>query len=111
MPTMYIKIEKGMTKFPFLTFRAPRKKLPARILMCLCMSLIVTLIVFLIGITRKQKMECAVFALLLHYSVLASFCWMAVEGYSLYRYFVKVIGHHVPGFLWKASIFAWGKFI
>ena len=54
-------------------------------------------------------MECAVIAIFLHYSVLASFCWMAVEGYSIYRYFVKVIGHQVPGYLWKASIFAWGK--
>ena len=50
-------------------------------------------------------------AIMLHYWVLTSFSWMAVQGLNLYISIVKVIVGCGSGFLWKASIFAFGKCI
>ena len=73
------------------------------------MSLTAALVVFLSGTTIKTLIGCKAFAVLLHYFILTSFSWMAVEGFNLYIYFVKVMIRQVPGFFWKANIFAWGK--
>ena len=88
--------------------RKLRSKRPPRILMCLCVALMLTLIIFLAGISAKDLKGCQTVALLIHFFVLASFMWMAVEGFNLYLSFVKIVPSSIPYFIVKASLFAWG---
>ena len=48
---------------------------------------------------------------LLHYFILSTFCWMAIEALNLYRNFVKVFSGGASNFRFmvKSSIFSWGK--
>ena len=94
-----------------LSRRKLREKRPPRILMCLCAALILTLIVFLAGIRAKDLKGCQAVAVLIHYFVLASFMWMAVEGFNLYLSFVKVVNTGITRFMLKSSLFAWGRFL
>jgi hypothetical protein len=46
---------------------------------------------------------------MLHYSVLASFCWMLVSAFLQFKRLVIIFGsQHIPHLLLKASLFAWG---
>ncbi|KAM4596911.1 adhesion G-protein coupled receptor G1-like [Fundulus diaphanus] len=47
-------------------------------------------------------------ALLLHYSLLASFTWMALEGFHVYLLLVKVFNIYVRRYLLKLSVVGWG---
>uniref|UniRef100_A0A087XNT6 Uncharacterized protein n=1 Tax=Poecilia formosa TaxID=48698 RepID=A0A087XNT6_POEFO len=51
---------------------------------------------------------CRYVALLLHYSLLASFTWMALEGFHLYLLLVKVFNVYVRRYLLKLSVVGWG---
>ncbi|XP_023187484.1 adhesion G-protein coupled receptor G2-like [Xiphophorus maculatus] len=51
---------------------------------------------------------CLYVALLLHYSLLASFTWMALEGFHLYLLLVKVFNVYVRRYLLKLSVVGWG---
>ncbi|XP_043955081.1 adhesion G-protein coupled receptor G2-like isoform X1 [Gambusia affinis] len=51
---------------------------------------------------------CFYVALLLHYSLLASFTWMALEGFHLYLVLVKVFNIYVRRYLLKLSVVGWG---
>lgn len=68
-----------------------------------------TMVIFLGGSFVRSTLACETIAVLLHYFVLASFCWMAVEAWNIYRCFVIVFSQTSSRFLLKASIFAWGK--
>ena len=91
--------------------RKPRSKLPGKILISLCTSLMVLLIVFLIGIERTSNTKsCQTVAALLHYFILTTFSWMGVEAANLYQMFVKVFQtRNQKGFLIRASAIAWGR--
>ncbi|XP_075894702.1 adhesion G protein-coupled receptor E5 [Nelusetta ayraudi] len=57
----------------------------------LSISLFVALLIFLTCISRTEnKVGCAVIASLLHFSFLAAFCWMCLEGVQLFRMVVLV---------------------
>ncbi|KAM9394479.1 adhesion G protein-coupled receptor E5-like [Pholidichthys leucotaenia] len=57
----------------------------------LCISLFVANFIFLVGISQtKNKVGCAVVAGVLHFSYLAAFCWMCLEGIQLFRMVVLV---------------------
>ena len=79
--------------------------------MChLCVALIGLLVSYFVVATRNPKTTgCFVTALLLHYFLLATFSWMGVEGINMYLAFVKVMSAHVPRFIPKAVVIAWGK--
>ncbi|KAM9766158.1 adhesion G-protein coupled receptor G2-like [Menidia menidia] len=51
---------------------------------------------------------CFYMALSLHYSLLATFSWMALEGFHLYLLFVKVFNIYITRYLLKISIVGWG---
>ncbi|XP_014911620.1 adhesion G-protein coupled receptor G2-like [Poecilia latipinna] len=51
---------------------------------------------------------CRYVALLLHYSLLASFTWMGLEGFHLYLLLVKVFNVYVRRYLLKLSVVGWG---
>ena len=93
--------------------RKPRSKLSGKILILLCISLILLLIVFLIGIERTSSTQsCRTVAAFLHYFILTTFMWMGVEAANLYQMFVKIFQTQTrsqKGFLIRASITAWGK--
>lgn len=94
-------------------FRNLRKKLPPKILICLCFSLLILLVVFLAGVEQTDSNGgCKAVAVLIHYFTLSTFCWMAVEGLNLYRCFVKIFKKgSATKFLKKASLFAWGMYL
>lgn len=57
----------------------------------LSISLFVAILIFLTCISRTEnKVSCAVIASLLHFSFLAAFCWMCLEGVQLFRMVVLV---------------------
>uniref|UniRef100_A0AAV2LRR3 Uncharacterized protein n=1 Tax=Knipowitschia caucasica TaxID=637954 RepID=A0AAV2LRR3_KNICA len=51
---------------------------------------------------------CFYLAIGLHFSLLSSFSWMAVEGFHLYLLLVKVFNIHVRKYLLKVSLVGWG---
>ena len=72
------------------------------------------LIVFLAGIERvTPHIGCQVIAALIQYFLLTTFFWMTVEGWNLYRNFVKIyVGRSNENkFMIKSSLFAWGMFL
>ncbi|XP_037835843.1 adhesion G-protein coupled receptor G2-like [Kryptolebias marmoratus] len=51
---------------------------------------------------------CFYMALGLHYSLLATFSWMALEGLHLYLLLVKVFNIYIRRYLLKLSVVGWG---
>ncbi|XP_038144275.1 adhesion G-protein coupled receptor G1-like [Cyprinodon tularosa] len=51
---------------------------------------------------------CLYVAVVLHYSLLASFTWMALEGFHLYLLLFKVFNIYVKRYLLKLSVVGWG---
>ncbi|XP_057293510.1 adhesion G-protein coupled receptor G6-like isoform X2 [Hydractinia symbiolongicarpus] len=100
----------GLTLITFVCFAKLRKKIPAKILICLCVSLMFLFIVFVAGINQtKHAALCHIIASLLHYFTLTSFSWMLVEALNLYRTIVKVFtrGNDARFFKWMC-LYAWG---
>ena len=94
-----------------IPFSKLRTKLSSKILISLCTSLLLLLIVFLVGIERtSNQRRCQLTAVLLHYFILATFMWMGVEAFNIYKIFVKVFQKRSRKiFLIRASIIAWGE--
>nr|XP_040022978.1 adhesion G-protein coupled receptor G1-like isoform X2 [Gasterosteus aculeatus aculeatus] len=51
---------------------------------------------------------CLYAALSLHYSLLATFSWMALEGFHLYLLLVRVFNIYIRRYLLKLSLVGWG---
>ncbi|XP_061101415.1 adhesion G protein-coupled receptor G3 isoform X2 [Conger conger] len=51
---------------------------------------------------------CQALGLLLHYSLLATFTWMALEGFHLYLLLVRVFNIYVRRYLLKLALVGWG---
>ncbi|XP_030582178.1 adhesion G-protein coupled receptor G1-like [Archocentrus centrarchus] len=51
---------------------------------------------------------CFYMALALHYSLLATFSWMALEGFHLYLLLIKIFNISVSRYLLKLSVVGWG---
>ena len=96
-----------------IPFRKLRTKLSPKILLSLCISLLLLLIIFLVGIERTTNQRgCQVVAVLLHYFILTTFLWMGVEAANIYQMFVKVFQMGSQKiFLIRASVIAWGKLL
>lgn len=69
------------------------------------------LIVFLVVAERtSDKVVCRIIGALLHYFILATFLWMAVEAANFYRMFVRVFQKgSLTKFCAAASLVAWGQ--
>lgn len=52
---------------------------------------------------------CRGLGLLLHWSLLATFMWLAVEGFHLYLLLVKVFNIYIKKYVLKLSLVAWGE--
>ncbi|CAH1270188.1 ADGRG4 [Branchiostoma lanceolatum] len=90
-------------------FRRFRSSTPQIILIQLSIALLGVLITFLAGIERVDPSAgCIAVAAFLHYFLLAGMMWMAVEAFSMYMAFVKVMSAHISRFVLKVSLIAWG---
>lgn len=80
------------------------------VLLNLAVALLAVNILVLVGVDRTENYNgCIAVAALLLYFLLASFCWMLVEGVVQYLKFVKVFDTYTPRFMLKASLPAWGE--
>ncbi|XP_028411957.1 adhesion G-protein coupled receptor G2-like [Dendronephthya gigantea] len=102
----------ALTIIVILILRDLRTKAPSQILLNFCVALSLTIIVFLAAAERSNTSTlagCRAAAIALHYFLLATFFWMAVEAYNMYRGFVIVFSDsHPPKFITKCCLFAWG---
>ncbi|KAM9408682.1 adhesion G-protein coupled receptor G1 [Pholidichthys leucotaenia] len=78
-------------------------------------NLVVALILLNLHFLPNQKIAelsipelCYYMALALHYSLLATFTWMALEGFHLYLLLVKVFNIYIRRYLLKLSVVGWG---
>nr|XP_047129503.1 adhesion G-protein coupled receptor G6-like [Hydra vulgaris] len=88
-----------------------REKRAPKILIILCINLMSTLILFVAFVERTNSpVLCKIVASMLQFFILSTFFWMAVEGFNLYKMFVKVFNNSTKSrnFLLKSSLFAWG---
>ena len=92
--------------------RKLRRRLAPRLLICLSLSLVLMLGVF-VGLVDRTEWElgCKVIASALQYLLLCTFFWMFCEGVNLYRNFVILFkkSHDETRVFIKMSVFAWGK--
>ncbi|XP_072321526.1 adhesion G protein-coupled receptor G3-like [Eucyclogobius newberryi] len=51
---------------------------------------------------------CKAFGLILHWSLLATFSWAALEGFHLYLLLIRVFNIYVRRYVLKISLFGWG---
>jgi len=92
-------------------FRQWRAQLGNKILLHLSTAVFIKMLVFLITAIEllHTGVPCIILGVMLHYSVLASFCWMLVSAFLQLKRLVIVFGfQHIPHMLLKASLFAWG---
>ncbi|XP_047146300.1 adhesion G protein-coupled receptor L4 isoform X1 [Hydra vulgaris] len=87
-----------------------RKDRTHKIHFFMCVSLLTLLILFITAAERKKSslIKCKIAAAGLHYFVLTTFCWMAVEGVNLYQKITIMSKLETRSFMAKSSLFAWG---
>ncbi|XP_044037500.1 adhesion G-protein coupled receptor G1-like [Siniperca chuatsi] len=77
-------------------------------LLCLHLSfLLCSFWVWLLDENAESRV-CQVLGLFLHWSLLASFSWAALEGFHLYLLLVRVFNIYVRRYLLKLSLVGWG---
>ncbi|XP_029652540.1 adhesion G protein-coupled receptor L2-like [Octopus sinensis] len=87
------------------------KMLFSKILVSLCVSLAITNLIFIAGMQAhavKSIVICKLVAALLHYFLLVSFMWMAIEAVHLLLNIVVCFKTFEASFIMRASILAWG---
>lgn len=92
-------------------FRSWRREFSNKIWFQLCISIFILAISFLVIIFAKfdhYSVFCMLFGIILHYSVLSSFCWMLVAAVLSYRRLVLVFTRDASHKLLRASAFSWG---
>ena len=52
---------------------------------------------------------CLYIALALHYSLLATYSWMAIEGFHLYLFLIRVFNIYIRKYILKLCLVGWGK--
>ncbi|XP_050344930.1 uncharacterized protein LOC126769941 isoform X2 [Nymphalis io] len=92
-------------------FRSWRRDFSNKIWLQLCIAIFMVALSFLIVIFAKfnqYNVFCMLIGIILHYSVLASFCWMLVAAVLSYRRLVLVFTRDASHKLLRASAFSWG---
>ncbi|XP_059061780.1 adhesion G-protein coupled receptor G2-like [Achroia grisella] len=91
-------------------FETWRSKFRNQIWLQLCIALLILSICFLIILHVKYlyfSASCMFVGIVLHYSVLASFCWMFVAAAIAYKDTIP-FGKHITHTVMKTSAFSWG---
>ncbi|XP_068629938.1 uncharacterized protein [Battus philenor] len=92
-------------------FRTWRRDYSNKIWFQLCISIMLVMVCFLAVVYSKfdqYNVACMLVGVVLHYSVLASFCWMLVAAVLSYRRLVLVFTRDASHKLLRASAFSWG---
>lgn len=92
-------------------FRSWRRDFNNKIWLQLCIAVLLLVICFLIAVYVRfdnYGFACMLVGVLMHYSVLASFCWMLVAAIISYRRLVMVFSRDASHKLLRASAFSWG---
>ncbi|CAG9585851.1 unnamed protein product [Danaus chrysippus] len=92
-------------------FRSWRRDFSNKIWLQLCIAIFLSVLSFLVVIFAKfqqYNVPCMLMGVVLHYSVLSSFCWMLVAAILSYRRLVLVFTRDASHKLLRASAFAWG---
>ncbi|XP_044061001.1 adhesion G-protein coupled receptor G2-like [Siniperca chuatsi] len=91
------------------------KKIRADVSMKVHINLAIALILLNLHLLPSQTVAaqsstglCLYMALSLHYSLLATFSWMALEGFHLYILLVRVFNIYIRRYLLKLSLVGWG---
>lgn len=89
-----------------------RKDIPSKILIQLCLALLLLNLVFLLdgwlALYPDAVGLCISTAFFLHYFLLASFTWMALEAFHMYLALVKVFNTYITRFMVKIGFAGWG---
>nr|XP_037877466.1 adhesion G-protein coupled receptor G2-like [Bombyx mori] len=94
-----------------ILFRSWRRDFTNKIWLQLCLAIFITSVCFLVIVFAdflEYNIACMLVGVLLHYAVLASFCWMLVAAIISYRKLVIVFSRDASHKLLKASAFSWG---
>ncbi|CAH0406742.1 unnamed protein product [Chilo suppressalis] len=94
-----------------LIFKSWRVNESNKIWLHLCAAVFVLDICFLVIVLvrfEQNDVGCLLVGISLHYSVLATFCWMLVIAVLSYRKLVLVFAKEIRKKLWIVSGFAWG---
>lgn len=92
-------------------FRTWRREFSNKVWLQLCIAIFLLVLCFLIVVFAKfdgYNVPCMLVGIALHYSVLASFCWMLVAAVLSYRRLVLVFTREISHKLLRASAFSWG---
>ncbi|KAL3992622.1 centriole, cilia and spindle-associated protein [Sarotherodon galilaeus] len=95
----------------FITNRKLREDVSMKVHINLVISLILLNLHFLpshMVAVQSTTWLCFYMALALHYSLLATFTWMALEGFHLYLLLVKIFNISVSRYTLKLSVVGWG---
>ncbi|XP_051755506.1 adhesion G protein-coupled receptor G3-like [Ctenopharyngodon idella] len=60
--------------------------------------------------TLTEKKFCVFIAVMIHYSLLSCFTWMAVEALHLYLLLIRVFNIYVKYYMAKLSLIGWGEY-
>ncbi|XP_036369863.1 adhesion G-protein coupled receptor G2-like [Octopus sinensis] len=100
-----------LTVILHVSFKNLRKLMASKILVCLCISLAVSNLIFLVGMQEyatTKPAACKAVAALIHYFLMTSLMWMTVEVLQVCLA-VDVISQTVQrSFMIRSSILAWG---
>ncbi|XP_051767347.1 adhesion G-protein coupled receptor G2 [Ctenopharyngodon idella] len=102
----------SITLLTYLAFGKLRKDIPSKILIQLCLALLLLNLVFLLDAWLALYPDavglCISTAFFLHYFLLASFTWMALEAVHMYLAIVKVFNTYISRFMVKIGFAGWG---
>ncbi|XP_069799221.1 adhesion G-protein coupled receptor G4 isoform X2 [Dendropsophus ebraccatus] len=101
----------GISLVTYGMFRQLRRDYPSKILMNLSFSLLMLNLLFLVNnwlSSLRSQGLCISIAALLHYFLLTSFTWMALEAVHMYFAFVKVFNSYIHKYILKLCIAGWG---
>ncbi|KAK7120719.1 hypothetical protein R3I94_020644 [Phoxinus phoxinus] len=102
----------SMTLLTYLAFGKLRKDTPSKILIQLCLALLLLNLVFLLdgwlALYPDTEGLCISTGFFLHYFLLASFTWMALEAVHMYLALVKVFNTYISRFMLKIGFAGWG---
>ncbi|XP_045074251.1 adhesion G-protein coupled receptor G5 isoform X2 [Coregonus clupeaformis] len=100
-----------VTIFLYTTRRGTGTDISLKVHINLAVALILLNLHFLISqqvTALSSSGSCIYVAVLLHYSLLATFTWTAIEGFHLYLLLVRVFNIYVRRYLLKLSLVGWG---
>ncbi|XP_053501214.1 adhesion G-protein coupled receptor G2 isoform X2 [Ictalurus furcatus] len=102
----------SVTLMTYLAFETLRKDIPSKIVIQLCLALLLLNLTFLLDAWLALYTNivglCISTAFFLHYFLLASFTWMAMEAVHMYISLVKVFNTYVSRYMVKLGLAGWG---